>query len=226
MEFRRAESGLAALACAAVLGILPLAAHAQAQGSGRTIYCCDVGGQPVCGDILPAACYGRAYREISPSGVLRRIVAAPLTQEEIAARAAVERERRAAEADRARRQRLDQALLETYRSLEDLDGRRDRELADLDRSIRVLRARESELIERQHALISEATHTDKSEVAASLEADIGVLDSEIAAQSSIIAAKLRERSAVVERFQEHRRRYLELTAGGKLEAAGAAQELR
>ena len=90
----------------------------------------------------------------------------------------------------------------------------------------MLRARESELIERQHALISEATHTDKSEVAASLEADIGVLDSEIAAQSSIIAAKLRERSAVVERFQEHRRRYLELTAGGKLEAAGAAQELR
>ena len=226
MEFRRAESGLAALACAAALGILPLAAHAQTQGSGRTIYCCDVGGQPVCGDILPAACYGRAYREISPSGVLRRIVAAPLTQEEIAARAAVERERRAAEADRARRQRLDQALLETYRSLEDLDGRRDRELADLDRSIRVLRARESELIERQQALISEATHTDNSEVAASLEADIGVLDSEIAAQSSIIAAKLRERGAVVERFQEHRRRYQELTAGGRAEAAGAAPERR
>ncbi len=226
MGFPQAESGLAALACAAVLGVLPLVAHAQAQGGSRAIYCCDVGGQPVCGDILPAACYGRAYREMSPSGVLRRTVAAPLTQEEIAERAAVERERRAAEADRARQQRLDQALLETYRSLEDLDARRDRELRELDRSIRVLRGRESELIERQQALISEATHTDNSEVAASLEADIGVLDSEIAAQSSIIAAKLRERGAVVERFQEHRRRYQELTAGGRAEAAGAAPERR
>ena len=58
--------------------------QAQAQAGGRTTYCCDVGGQPVCGDILPAACYGRAYREMSPSGLVRRTVAAPLTPQEIA----------------------------------------------------------------------------------------------------------------------------------------------
>ena len=226
MGSRRAESRLAALACALVLGALPGAVQAQAQAGGRTTYCCDVGGQPVCGDILPAACYGRAYREMSPSGLVRRTVAAPLTPQEIAERAAVERERRAAEAERVRSLRLDQALLETYRNLDDLDSRRDRELRDLDRTIRALRARESELIERHHSLIAEATHTDKSEVAASLEADIGVLDSEIAAQSSIIAAKLRERNAVVERFEEHRRRYVELTAGGKADAREAVPERR
>ena len=226
MGSRRAESGLAALACVFVLGALPGEAQAQAPAGGRTTYCCDVGGQPVCGDILPAACYGRAYREISPSGLVRRTVAAPLTPQEIAERAAVERERRAAEAERVRSARLDQALLETYRSLEDLDSRRDRELRDLDRTIRALRARESELIERQNSLIAEATNTDKSAVAASLEADIGVLDSEIAAQSSIIAAKLRERNAVVERFEEHRRRYVELTAGGKSDAREAVLERR
>ena len=82
------------------------------------------------------------------------------------------------------------------------------------------------LDERLHHLIAEATHTDKSAVAASLEADIGVLDSEIAAQSSIIAAKLRERNAVVERFEEHRRRYVELTAGGKADAREAVPERR
>jgi len=207
-----------------MLGALPVSV--QAQAGGRAIYCCDVGGQPVCGDILPAACYGRAYREMSPSGLVRRTVAAPLTPEEIAERAALERERRALEADRQRKLRLDQALLETYRSLEDLDSRRDRELRDLDRSIRELRARESELIARQHSLIAEATTTDKSEVAASLEADISVLDSEIAAQSSIIAAKLRERNAVVERFEEHRARYVELTAGGKPDARNAVLERR
>lgn len=220
MESPRAERALAALACTLLLVLG--AGGAQARGAGATIYCCDVGGQPVCGDILPAACYGRAYREMSPSGVVRRTVAAPLTPEEIAQRAAAEHRRRAEEAERMRQMRLDQALLETYRSLQDLDSRRDRELRELDRSIRELRARESELLERQRELIDEATRTDKSEVAASLETDIRLLDSEIVAQSSVIAAKLRERGAVVERFEEHRRRYVELTSGPEpMQAPGA-----
>lgn len=208
MGSRRAEFGLAGLVCTLVLAAWPPATAAQA--GGRTIYCCDVGGQPVCGDILPAACYGRAYREMSPSGVVRRTVSAPLTAEEIARRAETERQRRAEEADRLRQLRLDQALLETYRSLKDLDSRRDRELRDLDRSIRELRERESELVERQQALINEATRTEDSAVAASLEEDIRTLDSEIVTQSRIIAAKLRERSAVLDRFEEHRQRYVEL----------------
>lgn len=224
MGSRRADLGVLGLAGCILLAVSAMPAAAQKTDS-RTIYCCDVGGQPLCGDILPAACYGRAYREMSPSGVLRRQVAAPLTPEEIAERAERERERRAEEADRLRRLRLDQALLETYRNLDDLDRRRDRELNDLDRSIGNLRARESELIERQRALIAEAAHTDKSDVAASLEADIRVLDSEIVTQSSIIAAKLRERSAVVERFEEARKRYVELT-GNDPDARRALLERR
>ena len=211
MGFPRAERVLAGFSWVFALAVSSGTLAAQPAGAA-SIYCCDVGGQPVCGDILPAACYGRAYREMSPSGIVRRSVSAPLTVDEIAQRAVVEHKRRAEEAERMRQLRLDQALLETYRNLDDLDSRRDRELRDLDRTIRALRARETELIERQNSLIAEATHTDKSEVAASLEADIGVLDSEIAAQSSIIAAKLRERNAVVERFEEHRRRYVELTS--------------
>ncbi|MDV7395017.1 hypothetical protein RZS08_26770, partial [Arthrospira platensis SPKY1] len=109
MESWRAEPRLAALACILALAFLP--GESAAQAGGRTIYCCDVGGQPVCGDILPAACYGRAYREMSPSGVVRRVVAAPLTPEEIARRSEAERQHRAAEADRLRQLRLDQALL-------------------------------------------------------------------------------------------------------------------
>ncbi len=225
MGFLRADLGRLGLAGCLLLAVQAAPAAAQ-QAQQKTIYCCDVGGQPLCGDILPAACYGRAYREMSPGGIVRRTVAAPLTPEEIAERAALERERRAEEADRQRRLRLDQALLETYRNLEDLDRRRDRELRDLDRSIRQLRTRESELIERQRALIAEATHTDKSEVAASLEADIRVLDSEIVTQSSIIAAKMRERNALVERFDEDRRRYLQLTAGDDPDARRAVLERR
>lgn len=226
MESRRTDARHAAAGVfLAALGLaLTLAGTDARAQSPRTIYCCDVGGRPVCGDILPAACYGRAYREMSPSGVVRRTVAAPLTPEEIAQRRALERQRRAEEAERLQQLRMDQALVETYRNLADLDNRRDRELRELDQSIRALRERESELIARQRALIEEATHTEQSELAASLESDIRVLDSEIAAQSSVIAAKLRERSAVVERFEEHRSRFIALTDGDDPDARAAVLE--
>ena len=94
MGFPRAERVLAGFACTVAL-VASSGTLAAQQSGGASIYCCDVGGQPVCGDILPAACYGRAYREMSPSGTVRRTVAAPLTPDEIAQRAAAEHKRRA-----------------------------------------------------------------------------------------------------------------------------------
>ncbi len=195
-----------------LIGALLVSASSLAQGSSaRLIYCCDIGGQPVCGDILPAACYGRAYREISPSGTVRRVVAAPLTAEEIASRDALERQRRFDEALRVKQQRIDDALLETYRSLQDLDTRRDREIGSLDRALKVLRQRESELIERQRVLISEAAQAGEGNVPQITEENIRSLDSEIIAQRSVINAKMHERAAVLDRFDEERQRYIQLT---------------
>ncbi|MDY0071678.1 MAG: hypothetical protein RBR77_03410 [Thauera sp.] len=189
------------------------ASAAFAQGSkGLVIYCCDVGSQQVCGDILPEACFGRAYREVNPSGTIRRVVAAPLTAEEIAQRRAHERQQRLEAAERLRQQRLDEALLETYRSLEDLDRRRAREIEVLDNSIKTLRQRETELIERQNEFIAEAAETREGEKLNGLNVDIRNLDSEIVAQRSVIDVKMRERSAVLDRFDQDRRRYVELTS--------------
>lgn len=209
MAFRRAE--LVGVMLALGTSLAAGAAMAQSQ-SGRMIYCCDVGGQPVCGDILPEACYGRAYREVSPSGTVRRIVAAPLNAEEIAARDALARERRFEAAQQLKQQRMDEALLETYRSLPQLDGRRDREIGVLDRAIQTLRQRESELIERQNALIEEAAQAGEGDLAPALEDNIHSLDGEIVAQRSVIAAKMRERAALLDRFDEDRQRYIQLTA--------------
>lgn len=211
MALPRASASCLALGAALALLAQPAAEVRAQTGNARLIYCCDVGGQPVCGDILPAACYGRSYRELSASGVVKRVVPAPLTSEEIARRNELELKRRNEEVDRLRKQRQDQALLETYRSLADLDSRRDRELGDLDRVLSELRERENTLIGQQSVLIREASRTDKSEVANSIELNIRVLDSEIESQRRVIDAKLRDRAAVVERFNEDRRRYLELT---------------
>ncbi|WP_068636232.1 hypothetical protein [Thauera butanivorans] len=215
MALRRTEqpSGRGVLAGVLAAAALMAAdgALAQAQG-GRVIYCCDVGSQAVCGDILPPVCYGRAYREMNPSGTVRRIVPAPLTTEEIARRNALERERRAQEALRLKQLRMDEALLETYRSLQHLDERRDREIGALDKSIQILRQREAELIERQHELIEEASRAGEGNADPVIEENIRSLDGEIVAQRSVIDAKMRERSAILDRFDEDRQRYIELTS--------------
>ena len=209
MAFRRAELVGVTLALMGA-SLTPAAVLAQPPAT-RMIYCCDVGGQPVCGDILPEACYGRAYREVSPSGTVRRVVPAPLTPEEIAARDAEVNERRVEAALQLKQQRMDEALLETYRSLPQLDARRDREIGALDLAIQALRQREGELIERQRVLIEEAAQAGEGNVSPVLEENIQSLDGEIVAQRSVIAAKMRERAAVLDRFDEDRQRYIRLT---------------
>lgn len=189
--------------------LAPLASAAQS--TGRTIYCCDVNGQPVCGDILPAACYGRAYREISPFGSVRRHVPAPLTAEEIERRDEAIRRRKEAEAAALKQRRLDQALLETYPDAAEIEIRRDRALSELDRTIADLRVRETELLSRKVKLAEEVESHRGQTLPRGLVEDLINVDGEIVAQRSIIDAKLRERESIRLRFDEDRRRYRELT---------------
>lgn len=197
-----------ALLCAALL--TPLAAAAQ--GSGRTIYCCeDDNGRPVCGDVLPGMCYGKAYREISPQGTVRRFVAAPLTPEEVARRQAEEQRRKAEEARALQQRRLDAALLETYPTLSELDARRERALAEVETGLGDVRQRLAELTLRRDRLAQETEFYRNGEVPRDLADELRTVEGEIAAQRSIIDAKNREAAAVRARFDDDRRRYIELT---------------
>ncbi|KON81470.1 hypothetical protein PA01_07500 [Azoarcus sp. PA01] len=204
---RRAE-----LLCAVLLA-LPTAVAAQSE---RTIYCCeDANGRPVCGDVLPTVCYGRAYREISPQGTVRRHVAAPLTSREIAHRDAERQRRKDEEARLLKQRRLDQALLETYTSLEDIDNRQDREIADIRREIEAARARETELLAERRRLAEEAAPYRGTELPRTIAVAQQSVNGELAAQKSIIDAKIRETEAVQARFAADRRRYAELIAAGE-----------
>ena len=100
-----------------VLGML----LAGASDAGPRIFCCADGtGRQVCGDILPTACYGRAYRELGDSGSTARVVEAPLTAEQKAQRAADEQRRKEQERLANEQKRKDQALLNTYGSEKDI----------------------------------------------------------------------------------------------------------
>ena len=69
------KAKLLALLLATLTGTSALAA-------GNFFCCNDASGKQVCGDILPQACYGRAYRELGSNGQTIRTVDAPLTAEQ------------------------------------------------------------------------------------------------------------------------------------------------
>ena len=193
--------------------LLPFSANAQA---GRTIFCCDdAQGRQVCGDVLPSVCFGRAYREISPSGTVRRHVAAPLTPEEIAKRDAEERHRKAEEARLLVQRRLDDALLETYTGLEDIDAREERALADVERSVADIRARQEELAAQRARLVKEMEFYEGRELPREISTGLRLIDSEAAAYRSVMMAKEAEKDAIRARYAADRRRYAELIADGR-----------
>lgn len=196
------------LLCLAVLS-LPMA-----DVSAATIYCCDDGGRRVCGDVLPAACYGRAYREMGPQGTLRRQVDAPATAEEIARRKADEQRRKDEDVRLVKQQRLDQALLDTYSSVEDIDRRRDREIADIERSVGDIRAREVELRNKRKRLEQDLEFYKGRELPRDLAANLRAIDTELAGQRKVIESRTRDIEETRARFASDRARYTELIATG------------
>lgn len=197
------------LLCVAALS-LPLV-----DASAATVYCCDdANGRPLCGDVLPAACYGRAYREMGPQGTIKRQVAAPLSADEIARRKADEQRRKDDEARQVKQRRLDQALLETYSSVEDIDRRRDREIAEIERSVAEARAREAELRAKRKRLEQDAEFYKGRPVPRELTTNIRAIDSELATFGALFDSKAQELEAARTRFAADRARYTELMGAG------------
>lgn len=101
-----------------------LVASSSALAAGQFFCCHDSSGNQVCGDILPQACYGRAYREIGSNGQTVRTVEAPLTAEQRVLRAAEDEKHRIENEKRLEQHRKDQALLNTYGNERDIDAMR------------------------------------------------------------------------------------------------------
>lgn len=197
-----------------VCGMLwAFAAPASAQ---RSIYCCDDSqGRPVCGDRLPSACYGRAYREISPQGIVRRHIEAPLSAEEIALRDAEDKRRKEEAARLAVQRRLDEALIETYASLEDIDVREERALVEADRSVEEIRQREQDLLAQRARYQAESEFYEGRQLPREIVTGLRIIDTELAAYRSVMSAKDAEKEAIRARYAADRRRYAELIAEGR-----------
>jgi len=193
-----------------ILVLLALAGTGSAAAAGRMFCCNDEHGRHVCGDILPQACYGRAYREISETGMTSRRVEAPLTAEQRAQREAEEQRRKEEEAARKEQRRKDQALLDTYASEQDIEAMRNRAGQDVRLSIKNAEAKVAEARKQRRKFESEAEFYKNKRLPVELEKGLRDADYEIKAQESVIEAKTKELEAIRVKYDEDRRRYLEL----------------
>jgi hypothetical protein len=197
----------------AVLAIA-LALCGSGMAAGK-LYCCDdAKGMQVCGDVLPQACYGRAYREIGASGRTLRNVAAPLTAEERAQQALEEAKRKEEEAALKEQQRKDQALLNTYGSVKDIEAMRSRAQDDVQRSIAAAQEKIAEIRAQRKQYEDEAEFYKKKQLPAAVQKGLNDTAFEITAQESIIESKQKELKIIREKYDEDKRRYIDLSRRG------------
>ena len=205
---KKSASSLALAALCCFGGTLHAAPPA---GGGSRLYCCqDSSGKQVCGDILPQVCYGRAYREIGADGRTVREVDAPLTAEQRAQKVAEEAKRKEEEARQKEQQRKDQALMDTYANVEDIESLRKRSIEEIHKSIKNAEARIVEIRALRKKFENEAEFYKKKKLPADVEKGLSDTDFEIKGQEAIIQSKKKEIDAVQAKYDDDRKRFLEL----------------
>jgi hypothetical protein len=142
-----------------------------------------------------------------------RNVEAPLTAEQRAQRAAEEATRKAQETALKEQKRKDQALLDTYGTEKDIATLKLRAEQDVNRSIKAAEAKIAEAQLQRKKFEDEAEFYKKKQLPPEIAKGLRDLDYEIAAQQSVIASKKKDLEVIGQKFEEDRRRFLELSRG-------------
>lgn len=199
----------------ALLIPLLMLGHGSATAAASFFCCIDTSGKQVCGDILPSECYGKVYREIGPNGRTLRIVKPPPpppTQEELAKQQAEEEAKRKEEKIALDKKRQDDALLNTYGSVRDIDAMRERALGDTGKEVSAAQENIADLKAKKKKQEEEAaTYKNAEDVPDQLRRAIEKLDAQIKVQEQFIAEKKQATAAIRAKYDEEKRRYIELT---------------
>jgi hypothetical protein len=209
----------AILVLAAVLA--PLAAQAQ------IIKCIGKDGKTYVGSTLPPQCAGQAANELNKQGQVVKRTEAMLTPEQRAAKEAEDKAKKERDAEAARKEqeetRKNKALLSTYGSEKDIEVARSRALADNEKAVKQTQDKIAQIEKTGAGLKKELEfYSGKNKPPAKLSQDIQNNEIDRKAQEQLMAAKKKEVEVINTRYDEDKRRYLELTKGPAAAAPAAA----
>ena len=199
---------------------LILLAAAPAAAQERMYKCVDARGKTYYTQVPPPECLGRDTQELNKSGSLIRKNPAviPLTPAQEQAREA-ERKKKIEEEERSKEERRKNlALLNTYSSEKDIDEARARALEEAKVAIEATERSIAGAQKRREELEAEKEFYAKKPMPLKLKLDISNTEIEIKNQTSLLDAKKKEISTINAKYDEDKRRYVELTSG-----KGAAQ---
>jgi hypothetical protein len=176
-------------------------------------------GKTVYTERLPAEAAGKANEQLNRQGtVVKRESAAP-TADELAAREADRKRKLDEEAAAREERRKNQALLNTYASEKDIDEARARALAANDEAIKDAERKLAEAQKRQKQLAGEAEFFQKKPMPSQLKLDIQNNQSELRTHGELLDAKRKDTAAINAKYDEDKRRYVELMKGGAVATA-------
>ena len=177
------------LVLAALLALVPFAAQAQ------SYRCVAKDGKKYYGQSIPPQCAGAPVEQINAQGAVIRRIDPQATGDDRAKREAEEAERKKQAALAKDQGRRDQALLATYASEKDVEDMRSRALENDQRLLNDIEKRIASLRQQR----------------ASGKGDPKVVDIELKGHEDLLANKKKEVAAINAKYDEDKKRYLELT---------------
>ena len=195
--------------CSTLLALTPAAAQE------RMYKCVDARGKVYYTQVPPPECLGRDTQELNKSGTLIRKNPAvvPLTPAQEQAREA-ERKKKIEDEERSKEERRKNlALLNTYSSEKDIEEARTRALAEVQGAIEDTERRIAGAQKRHNELEAEKEFYVKKQMPFKLRQGIANNDIEIKNQIVLLDAKKKEISTINAKYDEDKRRYVELTSG-------------
>jgi hypothetical protein len=204
------------------LTLLALAA-APASAQSRLYKCKDGKGKTYYTQTPPAECLGKEMEELSKQGTVVKKREAALTPEQLVAREAEEKRKKEEELAAKEENRKNQALLNTYASEKDIEDGRQRALKQAELAAKEIEKRVAEAQKRAQALAAEKEFYLKKPMPKKLQDDIKNNEIEAKVQQDALAAKQKEMGEINAKYDEDKRRYLQLT-GAKPKAAPAPKK--
>ena len=200
---------------AAALVLAPLAAQAQ-QPQQATYRCTGNDGKKYYGSTIPMQCVGRPIEQLNKQGMVVRRIDPEGEAKERAEKEAAQAKAKEEEAATRERSRRNSALLATYTSEHDIDQARARALKENQEAVREVENKIEALKKRRAGYDKELEfYQDKKAGArqppAKLAEDIKNTEIDLKAQEELLAVKRKEVDLLNARYDEDKKRYVELT---------------
>ena len=189
---------------------LPMAAAAQ------TYRCVGKDGKKYYGQSVPPQCLGMPVEQLNAQGMVTKRFDAAASAAEREKKAADDEERKKREAVTKEEGRRTRALLATYTSEQEIENARVRALQENQIAVKDVEGKIALIRKRHGDLVKELDfYQGKNKPPARLEQDIKNVDIDLKAQEGLLASKKKEVDSINTKYDEDKKRYIELTKGAK-----------